>query len=220
MSFAEGCAFLISSSCCNVVGLYHLFFLFPNASGLNSCLWSCGGKMSSVSGLYSMKPGGVNRLIGWSSPFVPSVLQHPPPFAPPAPFFSMQHPPPPFAFALPQPVFTLKLCAASKIGLYPVHLQRLPSKASSTSCSVGASVLRRRAYKLMTIPGVQNPHWLPFPFAIRSCAGCGRLTFPIPSTVMTCLPSTLTSGAKHAFTEAWYIFFVVGLSCETTFAAC
>src|SRR5690242_7565123 len=202
MSFAEGCAFLISSSCCNEVGLYHLFLLFPKASGLNSCLRSCGGKINSVSGLYSMKPGGVNRFMGWSLPPALSLLQHPPPLAPFAPFFSMQHPPPPFAFALPHPVLTLKLCAASRIGLYPVHLHRLPSKASSTSCSVGASVLRRRAYKLMTMPGVQKPHWLPFPFAIRSCAGCGLLTLPIPSTVMTCLPSTLTSGARHAFTEA------------------
>lgn len=156
--------------------------------------------MSSVSGLYSMNPGGVNLLIGCSSPSVPLLLQHPPPFPP---FFSIQHPPPPLAFAIPQPLGTLKLCAASNIGLYPVHLQRLPSKASSTSSSDGPTLLRSRAYKDMTMPGVQNPHWLPLPLAMRSCAGCGRLTLPIPSTVITCFPSTLTRGARHAFTEAW-----------------
>jgi hypothetical protein len=68
----------------------------------------------------------------------------------------------------------------------------------------------------MTIPGVQNPHWLPFPLAILSWTGCGFLVFPMPSTVMTCLPSTLSSGARQALTDAWYIFFVVGLNCETT----
>jgi hypothetical protein len=66
------------------------------------------------------------------------------------------------------------------------------------------------------MPGVQNPHWLPFPFAILSWTGCGFLVFPIPSTVMTCLPSTLINGARHALTDAWYIFFVVGFNCETT----
>jgi hypothetical protein len=68
----------------------------------------------------------------------------------------------------------------------------------------------------MTIPGVQKPHWLPLLFAILSCAGCGCLTFPIPSTVITCLPSTLTRGARQALTEAWYICWVVGLNWDTT----
>ena len=70
--------------------------------------------------------------------------------------------------------------------------------------------------RTITMPGVQNPHWLPFPFAILSWTGCGFLVFPIPSTVMTCLPSTLINGARHALTDAWYIFFVVGFNCETT----
>lgn len=69
----------------------------------------------------------------------------------------------------------------------------------------------RRVTPTITIPGVQKPHWLPFPTAILCCTGCGSRVFPMPSTVMTCFPSTLTSGARHAFTEAWYIFLVVGL---------
>merc|ERR1711939_210135 len=175
--------------------------------------------MSCVSGLYSIKPGGVNRLMGWLSPLVAPPLQQPPFDATLTPFCaSIQQPLPPLALDMPH--FWAPLLpndwAASSIGRYPVHRQRFPSNASSISCSDGSSLLRRRAYKLMTIPGVQKPHWDPFPFAILSCAGCGFLTFPMPSTVITCLPSTLTSGAKQALTDAWYIFFVVGLYCETT----
>ena len=55
----------------------------------------------------------------------------------------------------------------------------------------------------MTIPGVQNPHWLPLPTAIRCWTAWGFFTSPIPSTVMTCLPSMLTNGAMQALTEAW-----------------
>lgn len=183
--------------------------------------------MSCVSGVYSMNPGGVKRLNGcWSlSPFAPFIQQ--PSF--PAPLrFSLQQPPPPFVVDLPHALSTLKVCAASRIGRYPVQRHRLPSKASSISSSDGSPWFRKRAYKLyeavrvayrlsgpavrtITIPGVQNPHWLPLLFAIRSCTGCGCLALPIPSTVMTCLPSTLTNGARQALTEAWYILLLVGL---------
>jgi hypothetical protein len=101
MIFAEGYTLLISSSCCSVTGLNHFFFLFPKASGLSSCFFSAGGKMSCVSGLYSMKPGGVKRLMGWSSTNSLPSLQHPPTL--PQPFeggvtlvalpFVLQHPP-------------------------------------------------------------------------------------------------------------------------------
>ena len=53
------------------------------------------------------------------------------------------------------------------------------------------------------MPGVQKPHWLPLPLATRSWAGCGFLTLPMPSMVMTCLPSTLARGARQALTLAW-----------------
>lgn len=55
----------------------------------------------------------------------------------------------------------------------------------------------------MTIPGVQKPHWLPLPTATRCWTAWGLLELPRPSMVMTCFPSTLTSGAKQAFTLAW-----------------
>lgn len=63
--------------------------------------------------------------------------------------------------------------------------------------------------RTMTIPGVQKPHWLPLPTAILCWTAWGLFTSPIPSTVMTCFPSTLTKGAMQAFTEEWYIFLVV-----------
>src|SRR6266568_2815767 len=87
-----------------------------------------------------------------------------------------------------------------------------------TSSEIGVSYILYGVgvLRTITIPGVQKPHWLPLLFAILSCAGCGCFTFPIPSTVMTCLPSTLTSGARQALTEAWYTFLVVGLYCDTT----
>lgn len=115
---------------------------------------------------------------------------------------------------------------------------KLPSNASSTACSDGVGSFRSNAYRLfynisrypmlpsmvlsepsvltITIPGVQKPHWLPLPTAIRCWIAWGFLTSPSPSTVMTCFPSTETRGAIQALTEAWYIFFVVWLRCETT----
>src|SRR5690606_22040793 len=117
-------------------------------------------------------------------------IQHPP-----VPLFA-QPPPPPEVFSAP----LLKLCAASRIGLYPVHLHKFPSKASSTSCGVGSGLFRSNAYRDMTIPGVQNPHCEPCHFAILSWAGCGRFEEPIPSTVITCFPSILARGARQAFT--------------------
>ena len=46
----------------------------------------------------------------------------------------------------------------------------LPWKASSISSSVGVALFRRREYMDMTNPGVQNPHWDPWAFAILSCS--------------------------------------------------
>lgn len=44
----------------------------------------------------------------------------------------------------------------------------VPWKASSTSAIVGVGLFLNRAYMDITIPGVQNPHWEPWDFAIRS----------------------------------------------------
>ena len=53
------------------------------------------------------------------------------------------------------------------------------------------------------MPGVQKPHCEPLLLAMRSWAGWGCLTLPMPSTVMTCLPSTEARGARQALTLAW-----------------
>lgn len=126
-----------------------------------------------------------------------TFVPHPPPVP-----FSMQHPSPSFAPQANYIVHWIQLlghCACtcmchtvfapSRIGLYPVHLHRLPmeqghgyraavdggqnlpSKASSMSCSLGVGLFRRSAYSDMTMPGVQNPHCDPCILAIRSYAG-------------------------------------------------
>jgi len=61
--------------------------------------------------------------------------------------------------------------------------QRLPARASSISCSVGASVLDlSREYMDMTKPGVQKPHCEPCALARRSWTGCSpSLGFPMPA---------------------------------------
>ena len=53
----------------------------------------------------------------------------------------------------------------------------------------------------MTKPGVQKPHCEPCDFARRACTGCSPARVePRPSTVVTAQPSTVYSGARHAFT--------------------
>ena len=44
----------------------------------------------------------------------------------------------------------------------------IPSNALSISFCVGKGLFLRRVYMDITIPGVQNPHWEPWDFAIRS----------------------------------------------------
>lgn len=70
-------------------------------------LVNAGGKIKSVSGLYSIKPGGVKRLRGLSDLFVvPSCKQSPLAFAVP---FSIQHPVPPLTEAFAQAFPRLKV---------------------------------------------------------------------------------------------------------------
>lgn len=60
--------------------------------------------------------------------------------------------------------------------LTTVSYQRLPAKHSSISSSVGeprpaAVTLRSSEYMLITNPGVQKPHWLPWLLARAACTG-------------------------------------------------
>ena len=48
--------------------------------------------------------------------------------------------------------------APSRIDLYPVQRHKFPSKASSISSSLNRPRSSNAAYKLIAIPGVQNPH--------------------------------------------------------------
>lgn len=67
--------------------------------------------------------------------------------------------------------------------------QRFPARHSSMSCSVGgprpsAATPRSSEYMLITNPGVQKPHWLPWLLARAACTGCRPLrTLPMPACV-------------------------------------
>ena len=58
----------------------------------------------------------------------------------------------------------------------------------------------------MTIPGEQNPHWVPWNAANRSWIGCmSSFLLPNPSTVTTCHPSQLNTGVMHCNeTNKWH----------------
>lgn len=72
-----------------------------------------------------------------------------------------------FIYLLASEANCLKAC---KMGLYPVHLQILPPKASSISCWVFEPD-SFNAYIFITIPGEQNPHCEPLFFANNSWIG-------------------------------------------------
>src|SRR5207253_629365 len=50
---------------------------------------------------------------------------------------------------------------ASKILVYPVHRHRLPASASRISSRFGFALRASKAVPLISIPGVQYPHWAP-----------------------------------------------------------
>lgn len=72
---------------------------------------------------------------------------------------------------------------------------------SSMNSTAASGCCRKRAYMAITIPGVQNPHWLPCSSAMRRCRGCTPVRRePIPSTVVTAQPSIEARGARQALT--------------------
>jgi hypothetical protein len=92
--------------------------------------------------------------------------------------------------------------AAWAMGRWPVHLQRLPATARSSSIGVAGACPgeSRRAYSAMTTPGVQKPHCVAWPVAMHSCTARPASVRAAPSTVVTQRPSTLASGVRHATT--------------------
>ena len=77
--------------------------------------------------------------------------------------------------------------------------QRLPSKCCSTWYGVGLGFASSRADMFTTHPGVQYPHWLPFPSAIASCTSLNpAASEPRPSTVVMARPSHAHRSRKHA----------------------
>ena len=88
---------------------------------------------------------------------------------------------------------------ASRIGRYPVHRHKLPSSAFSISSALGmlplSSCLLSAAWHAMTMPGVQNPHWLPWYLAMASAVN--STTFRGAWTLHSGPPCTLMSGRAH-----------------------
>lgn len=96
---------------------------------------------------------------------------------------------------------------------YPVQRQMLPSNTSSTCCAVGVGLaaIRLRAGKLLhvarsdaclymviTMPELQNPHWVPLCDARAVCNGLyAVLRPPMPSMVVTVHPSMEHRGRRH-----------------------
>ena len=82
--------------------------------------------------------------------------------------------------------------AASAIVFHPVQRHRCASSARSTSSRVASSAARR-----ITMPGVQNPHWLR---ARRTNASAKRrcVAASSPSTVVTSRPATRRTGVTQA----------------------
>ncbi len=87
---------------------------------------------------------------------------------------------------------------ASRIGLYPVHLQRFPSAAASAASADGDESSANSALRLMTMPGLQKPHWVPLKAARVDWMGW-RLEelLPRPSTVVMLQPLQRYTGVRH-----------------------
>ena len=69
---------------------------------------------------------------------------------------------------------------------------------SSSSRSLGAGFCCRNAWAFITKPGVQKPHCVPLFAAMQCWTGSSpSRTLPIPSMVVTIIPSTAQSGRRH-----------------------
>ena len=201
-SLASGWAFLSASSPARVVGLCHVAIAPGNASGLWTLRLSSGGKMGSrtaVTGSSSAAPRALAAGV-FPQPFVhgcpvegqmgvpvedlPLRWASDPLRCEPWPSPLRCEPwPSPLVTPLADPLmvspeyaesgaFLANVLNPSRMGLYPVHLHRLPPRASSISSSVGLVFLDlSSAYMLMTKPGVQKPHWEPCACARALCTG-------------------------------------------------
>ena len=85
---------------------------------------------------------------------------------------------------------------ASRMGRYPVQRHKLPSSAFSICSALGvlplSSCLLSAAWHATTMPGVQNPHWLPWCLAMASAVN--STTFRGAWTLHLCPPCALMSG--------------------------
>src|SRR5712692_4660574 len=84
----------------------------------------------------------------------------------------------------------------------------------SRASALGAEMAR--AHRLITKPGVQNPHCDPLPAAIRSCHSFNWvLTLPIPSMVVMHDPSNVATGRRQELMDVCVTLFACGSKCES-----
>ena len=89
---------------------------------------------------------------------------------------------------------------ASRIVCQPVQRQRWAASARSTAHPIDPrpGPLRRRPSRRRTMPGVQNPHWLP-PVEQKAAAHASpHLPGPARPTVVISRPATRRTGVTHA----------------------
>src|SRR3954451_3299775 len=75
-----------------------------------------------------------------------------------------------------------------------------PGIAGRTSSSLGSGCASRRARAVISMPGVQKPHWRACFSWNPSWIGSSRPPCSSPSTVLTSWPSTIAASVVHDFT--------------------
>ena len=85
-------------------------------------------------------------------------------------------------------------------GLDPVQRQTLPEIASRISGTDGSGLRSSRARAVMSIPGVQNPHWTPWQAMNPRCTMSSSPWRSRSSTVRTSWPPAIAASTVHDFT--------------------
>src|SRR5262249_12159574 len=91
---------------------------------------------------------------------------------------------------------------AATMFLYPVQRQIPPEMAVRISRSVGFGFSSRRARAVISIPGVQKPHWRAWSSWKPCCTGSSRPSTSSDSTVPISSPSAIAARPVHAVQQA------------------
>ena len=80
---------------------------------------------------------------------------------------------------------------------YPVQRQRFPDIASRISASLGFALAASSAVPVISMPGVQKPHWRPCSCMKPSWSALMPFASASPSTVPMSAPSAWTASTVH-----------------------